>query len=294
MRYAFIERYHSRRWTVALMCEVLEVSRSGYYRWRGRPRSGRERANETLKGFLLRRAQQLRGIPGYRKLWREAVDAGYVCSKNRVHRVLQAAGYRSSTAPRPGYRRPVRGIVLPNVLGRRFKVSAPNRVWVSDITQIRCRDGWLYEAVVIDLCGRRVVGRAASRQNNAELVLGALRRAWRARQPKGCPGLLFHSDQGAQYTAREVQHWLAKRQVTISMSRVGNCWDNACAESYFAHLKKEWIRPLGLISRAEMMGELQYYSETYYNQIRRHSQANNLPPAVYEATLAAESNERVY
>lgn len=293
MRYAFIERHHSRRWTVALMCEVLEVARSGYYRWLGRPRSKREQANTTLRAFLLRRAEQLRGIPGYRKLWQEAVDAGYVCSKNRVQRVLQAAGYRSSTAPKRGHRRPPQGIVLPNVLNRRFEVGVPNRVWVSDITQVRCRDGWLYEAVVIDLCGRRVVGRAAGCQNNAALVLAALRQAWRVRRPNGSQ-LMFHSDQGVQYTAREVLRWLTRRKVTISMSRVGNCWDNACAESYFAHLKKEWIRPLGLISRTEMIGELQYYSKTYYNQIRRHSQANNLPPAVYEAMLTGESTESVY
>lgn len=275
------------------MCEVLEVSRSGYYRWLSRPPCRRKQANETLKGFLLSRAEGLGGIPGYRKLWQEAVEAGYVCSKNRVQRLLQAAGYRSSTAPRPGHRRPARGIVLPNVLNRQFKVGDPNRVWVSDITQISCQDGWLYEAVVIDLCGRRVVGRSAGRQNNAALVLSALRRAWRSRQPNGAR-LLFHSDQGVQYTAREVLRWLTKRKVTISMSRVGNCWDNACAESYFAHLKKEWVRPLGLISRSEMAGELQYYTETYYNQIRRHSQANNLPPAVYEAKLVGKSTESVY
>ena len=284
MRYAFIERYRSSRWTVALMCEVLEVSRSGYYRWLHRPASRREQANETLRSFLLNRAERQRGIPGYRKLWREAVAAGHICSKNRVQRLLQAAGYRSSTAPKAGHRRSTQGIVLPNILNRQFEVETPNRVWVSDITQIRCRDGWLYEAVVIDLCGRRVVGRAAGCQNNAALVLAALRQAWRDRQPRGAR-LLFHSDQGVQYTARDVLRWLAKRKVTISMSRVGNCWDNACAESYFAHLKKEWVRPLGLISRSEMAGELKYYSETYYNQIRRHSRANNLPPAVYEDTL---------
>lgn len=275
------------------MCEVLEVSRSGFYRWRSRPQSARERSNETLTAYLLRRAAELKGIPGYRKLWREAVDAGHACSQNRVWRLLQAAGYRSSTAPRPGYRRPVRGIVLPNLLNRQFDVPAPNRVWVSDITQICCREGWLYEVVIMDLCGRRVVGRAAGSQNVSGLVLEALRRAWRTRRPTGSR-LLFHSDQGAQYTAREVQHWLARRGVTISMSRVGNCWDNACAESYFAHLKKEWIRPLGLIGREEMMGELEYYSETYYNQVRRHSQAGNLPPALYEATLADQSTEGVY
>lgn len=286
MRFAFIERYHSQRWTVALMCKVLEVSRSGYYRWRGRPASEREQANQTLESWLLARAKELNGTAGYRKLWREAVDAGFVCSRNRVQRLLQDAGYRARGASKPGARRSESAIVLPNLLARRFEVEAPNRVWVSDITQIRCLEGWLYVAVILDLYARRVIGWSMGPVNSAELVRDALDRAWRARRPVG-KELLFHSDQGVQYTSSLVRHWLARRGVDLSMSRRGNCWDNACAESFFAQLKKEWVKPLGMISRAEMAGEVGYYCKTFYNRVRRHTKADNLPPAIYEARQAA-------
>lgn len=282
MRYAFIQRHHSARWTVSLMCEVLEISRSGYYRWLKRPASARAQANRSLQDWLLARAEALNGTAGYRKLWEDAVEAGFVCSKNRAHRLLQEAGYRARGAPRLGARRSSPAIVLPNVLNRGFEASAPNRVWVSDITQIRCIDGWLYVAVVLDLFARRVVGWASGAINSAELVQAALERAWRSRRPDGRQ-LLFHSDQGVQYTAAAVQRWLAARGVRLSMSRRGDCWDNACAESLFALAKREWLRPLGLIDREEMAGEVDYYFGEFYNRIRRHTRAGNLPPAVYEA-----------
>jgi len=285
VRFAFIERYHSDRWTIALMCEVLEVSRSGYYRWLKRPASERKVVNQSLLEWLLKRADELKGAIGYRKLWKDAVDAGFICGLNRVQRLLQQAGYRANGAPKPGARRPAPEIVLPNVLARRFDVAAPNRVWVSDITQIRCQEGWLYVAVILDLYSRRVVGRSVGPINNAELVQEALRRAWAARKPVG-KQLLFHSDQGVQYSAGPVRRWLARRKVQLSMSRRGNCWDNACAESFFAQLKKEWVKPLGLTTRAEMAGEVGYYCEVFYNQIRRHTKADNLPPADYEARQA--------
>jgi putative transposase len=270
------------------MCEVLEVSRSGYYRWLKRPPSARAQANRSLLDWLLARAEALNGTAGYRKLWEDAIEAGFVCSKNRVQRLLQEAGYRARGARKPGARRPSQAIVLPNVLNREFEASAPNRVWVSDITQIRCLDGWLYVAVVLDLFARRVVGWASGPINNAELVQSALKRAWRSRCPEG-QRLLFHSDQGVQYTAGPVQRWLASRGVGLSMSRRGDCWDNACAESLFAAAKKEWLRPLGLIGRDEMKREIDYYFGEFYNRIRRHTQAKNLPPAVFEERAAQRS-----
>ena len=209
-----------------------------------------------------------------------------MCSLNRVQRLLQGAGYRARGAPKPGARRSAPGIVLPNVLARRFEAEAPNRVWVSDITQIRCLDGWLYLAVVLDLYARRVVGWAAGPMNSAELVQRALERAWATRRPDGRQ-LLFHSDQGTQYAAGSVRRWLARRHVALSMSRRGDCWDNACAESFFAQLKKEWVKPLGLIERAEMAGEIEYYCETFYNRIRRHTKADHQPPALFEERRAA-------
>lgn len=265
------------------MCEVLHVSRAGFYRWLAGCQSVRHRANESLLAFLLRRAQELEGIPGYRKLWLEAVAGGYDCSKNRVQRLLQGAGYRASVACRPGYSKPDPGMpVLPNLLNREFSVAAANRVWVSDITQIRCDEGWLYIAIVLDLYSRRVVGWSASGVNNALLVTEALQQAWRQRKPEGGK-LLFHSDQGSQYRSENVMGWLTKRQVTISMSRPGNCWDNACAESFFALLKKEWTHRLGIIPRDGMKAEVRYYTEVYYPILRRHGTLGGMTPMAFEA-----------
>lgn len=264
------------------MCEVLEVSKAGYYRWLRRKPSARQQSNQTLLSFLEDVAQQQHGVPGYRKLWDEAVAAGYRCSKNRVQRLLQSIGYRSCTAPKPGHRKGSNDMpVLPNLLNRQFEVSEPNRVWVSDITQVRCQEGWLYVAIVLDLYSRRVVGWAAGPMNTADLVLLALHRAWRTRKPDGSR-LLIHSDQGSQYRSEDVMAWLTKRQVTISMSRRGNCWDNACAESFFAQLKKEWLNRLGTLSRQEILVEIRYYIEEYYNVVRRHGTIGSVAPAAYE------------
>lgn len=264
------------------MCEVLEVSRAGYYSWLKRPPSALAMANEELLAFLKATAQQLHGIPGYRKLWVEAQVVGFICGKNRVQRLLQQAGYRSCTAPKPGHRKVVCGLpVLPNLLNREFQVDQPNRVWVSDITQIRCTDGWLYLAVVLDLYARRIVGWAAGPINNAELVVTALSRAWQARQAHGNE-LLFHSDQGAQFHSEPVLAWLAKRQVTISMSRKGNCWDNACVESFFALLKREWLYRLGKLSRSDTLVEVEYYINRFYNEIRRHGTLGMQAPMAFE------------
>lgn len=282
MKFAFIKAHRSREWSVALMCEVLDVSRAGFYRWLSRPPSPRQCANGQLLGFLLDRAAELHGIPGYRVLHQEAVAEGYDCSLNRVQRLLQLVGYRSRVAPKPGWRKPGPGMpVLPNLLNREFRVPEPNRVWVSDITQIRCQEGWLYLAVVLDLHSRRVVGWAAGKVNAAELVLRALKRAWRARWPNGNQ-LLFHSDQGAQYRSEEVMGWLTRRGVTLSMSRRANCWDNACAESFFALLKKEWVSPLGSLPREEMQGEIEYYIDQFYLLLRRHGSIGGVTPAAFE------------
>lgn len=269
------------------MCEVLEVSKAGYYRWLGRKRSARQQYNQGLLAFLKHVAQQQRGIPGYRKLWQEAVAAGYICSQNRVQRLLQAVGYRSCTAPKPGYRKPEPGMpTLPNLLNRQFRVAEANQVWVSDITQVRCREGWLYLAVVLDLYSRRVVGWATGAQNSAALVKRAIKRAWRKRRPSE-NGLLFHSDQGSQYRSEDVMDFLHKKEATISMSRRGNCWDNACAESFFAQLKKEWLHRLELLSRRDMTVEIAYYIDEYYNVIRRHGALGSVAPAAFELQKAA-------
>lgn len=264
------------------MCKVLGVSRSGYYRWASRKPSARHQANQTLSRFLREEAERQHDIPGYRKLWLAAVQSGYVCSQNRVHRLLQRMGYRSVTAPRPGWRKPKPSLpARPNLLNRGFCVDKQDHVWVSDITQIRCQEGWLYIATVMDLYSRRIVGYDCSPQVDAALVNRAIKKAlsWRSVK-KGSS--LFHSDQGGQYQAEEVLTTLNKADFTISMSRRGNCWDNACAESFFSLMKREWLHHLGLISRREMKEAVRYYICEYYDGIRAHETLGGVAPRAYE------------
>jgi len=242
-----------------------------------------QKRHQSITLFLLERAKKMNSVPGYRKLWMEAQDEGYRCGKNQVQRLLQEAGYRSCTDLKPGYRRAVSTLpVLPNLLNRRFSIGERNKVWVSDITQVRCQEGWLYLAVVMDLGARQIVGYAQGAVNSSRLVLNALESAWKQHQPAGRE-LLFHSDQGTQYRSEEVMMWLNDREITISMSRRGNCWDNACAESFFAMLKKEWTKPLGTIERSDMGDEVRYYIEEFYPKMRRYMTLGGLTPSVYAA-----------
>lgn len=264
------------------MCEVLQVSRAGFYKWRQRCPSTRHVAQQTLLAFLLQTAEREHRVPGYRKLWQAAQEQGYACCQNTVQSLLQGEGYRSCVALKPGYRKPKPSMpTLPNLLNREFTTTGKNRVWVSDITQIRCTEGWLYIAVIIDLYSRAVVGWATSIMNTASLVESALDSAWTLRSPKG-KGMLFHSDQGCQYRSQEVVGWLNKKGFTLSMSRKGNCWDNACSESFFAQMKKEWFKGRGQLSRQETHRQTAFYIEAYYNTIRRHGALNYLSPMAFE------------
>ena len=200
-----------------------------------------------------------------------------------MQRLLQSVGYRSKSGKRRYTSRAKKEgtIKASNLLRRQFNVDRANTVWVSDITQVRCKDGWQYLCVILDLYSRKVVGWVTSRINNAELVIKTLRKAWSARQPDGS-NLLFHSDQGAQYVAKETVKWLTNRGVTVSMSRKGNCWDNACSESFFAQYKKEWIKNLNELSRSEMTTQTYFYIEKYYNSVRRHGTLGYKSPMQYE------------
>ena len=235
----------------------MSVSKAGYYKWLKQSLSQRASENDSLLEFLKKVSSDEHCIPGYRKLWKAAIDNGYECSKGRVQRLLQSMGYRSAAGK------------------RRYTV------WVSDITQVRCREGWQYLCVILDLYSRKVVGWATSRVNSADLVIRALKKTWDARKPDGSR-LLFHSDQGSQYRAKETISWLNNRQVTISMSRKGNCWDNACSESFFAQYKKEWMNNLNELSRSEMTVQSRFYIENYYNSVRMHGTLGNVSPMQYE------------
>ncbi|QFU21830.1 IS3 family transposase [Shewanella sp. YLB-09] len=286
IKFQFIQGYCSTRRTIKLLCDIFGVSRSGYYSWLVRKPSQRDKDNEVLSDFLKEKIAEHRSIAGYRKLWLDAVANGFDCNKKRVQSLLQVFDYRSKACKRKfGVVKPrLIETRAPNYLNREFEVAKPNTVWVSDITQIRCKEGWQYLCVIIDLYSRKVVGWATSYINSSELVIKSLKQAWVERRPNGSE-LMFHSDQGAQYRSFEVLKWLTKRKVTVSMSRKGNCWDNACSESFFAQLKKEWFSNLEELSRKEMTTQCRFYIDDYYNMVRRHGTLNGVSPIVFESRI---------
>lgn len=267
---------------ITVMCRVLEVSRSGYYAWRSR-RPG-VRAQE--EGFLLERIRrshkesyQTYGSPRITMdLRAEGIQAG----KNRVARLMRENGIRARRRRRfrPASQVCVGRLASPHLLERDFSATGPNQKWGSDITYIRTGQGWLYLAVILDLFSRLVVGWSFSRWINEQLILDALHLAL-GRRPIA-PGLIVHSDQGLQYTASEYRRILQAHQAVCSMSRKGNCWDNAVVESFFASLKKELVYPIPFSTRHQAQVEIFQYIECFYNRKRRHSTLDYLSPYDYE------------
>jgi putative transposase len=284
VRYACIAR-HRREFPVRLMCRVLEVSASGFYVWRRRSPSARAIADERLMLNVRIAHRHSNGTYGAPRVHRELQAEGVRVSKKRVARLMRADGL---VARRP--RRRVRTTdsahahpIAPNRLERQFDVNGVrmvNRVWVSDITYVPTRAGFQYLAVVLDLASRRVIGWAMRETLAAELVLRALRMALGARRPEA--GLLHHSDRGAQYACTEYQAVIAAHGMVASMSRKGNCWDNAVAESFFATLEVELIARSDWHTRDEARGAIFRYIETWYNSRRRHSTLDYRSPADYE------------
>ena len=281
MKYAFI-RDHAREWRVRRLCQVLEVSPSGYYGWLDRAPSARARANARLGEQIVsvhRASRQRYGSP---RVWEELRARGERCGRHRVARLMRRLGIRAKGARRfkvttdsgHGY------AVAPNRLKQRFSASAPNRRWASDITYVWTREGWLYLAVVLDLYSRAIVGWSAKPRQTRELVCNALTMALCRR--KSVEGLVAHSDRGTQYASDDYQRLLAENGIQCSMSRKGNCYDNAVVESFFATLKKELLDSDVPASRSSVKGELFEYIEVFYNRIRRHSALGYLSPMDYE------------
>ena len=280
MRYAFIKAQGSN-FPVRHLCQWLEVHPSGYYAWRNKPRSARFRANERLTGLIKQFWLESGGVYGYRKIYSDLRAYGEGCSRNRVHRLMRAAGLRAHV----GYRRPQHrsgqpSVVAPNRLQRAFDVDTPNETWVTDITYIRTHEGWLYLAVVLDLFSRRVIGWSMQSRITKELVLDALLMAVWRRKPSST--VMVHSDQGSQYTSQDWQDFLKAHGLEASMSRRGNCHDNAVAESFFQLLKRERIKRHVYATRDEARAEIFDYIEMFYNARRRHSFNDQLSPVEYE------------
>lgn len=264
------------------MCRVLGLNRSGYYAWRDRPESQRSRANRRLvveMAVIHRQYDRRYGSP---RMAEELCERGLPCGRHRVARLMRQAGIRAK-APRrfrvttdSDHTRPV----ASNVLNREFIVSRPNEVWASDITYVWTAEGWLYLAVILDLHSRLVVGWSTSARIDTDLVLESLRRALQRRQV--VPEALHHSDQGKQYAAQRYQKLLADNGIRCSMSRRGNCWDNAVVESFFATLKKERVHGERFANRQQAQTVLFEYIELFYNRIRRHSTLGQKSPAQFE------------
>ena len=280
MRYTFI-RTNSTVWPVRWLCRLLEVHPSGYYAWQKHPRSAGTIVNQRLTGLIKQFWLQSGGVYGYRKIHCDLRDIGEQCGENRVYRLMRAAGLRAQV----GYRRPRHRlsparVLAPNRLQRKFEVANPNETWVTDITHIRTHQGWLYLAVVIDLYSRKVVGWSMHSRIKKELVLNALLMSvWRRK-----PGSLVtvHSDQGSQYTSHDWQAFLDANNLQASMSRRGNCHDNAVAESFFQLLKRERIKRHIYSTRDDARGDVIDYIEMFYNTRRRHGFNEMLSPVEYE------------
>ena len=278
MRYAFIDRYR-HMYPVLVMCNVLEVSSSGYYAWRGRPESRRSREDCELKKKIRSIFNQSRQTYGSPRILDEFRDQGIPCGRKRIARLMKedhlvpkkARRFRRTTIAQPDHKK------APNLLGRQFTVGAPDTVWVGDITYLWTREGWLYLAVILDLFSRRVVGWAVRSHLGQELASGALDRALFERGRH--KDLLHHSDRGCQYTSNDYQKKLQDNGLSVSMSGKGNCWDNAVAESFFATLKVE----LGdsFSSRHAAREALFDYIEVFYNRQRRHTALDYLTPEEY-------------
>ena len=267
----------------------MGVHPSGYYGWLAVPRSARSREDEKLTGLIKQFWLQSGGRSGYRNIHLDLAEAHIRCGRDRVLRLMRSAGLRAQRGYRApkGYYGGKPNTVAPNLLDRNFDVEEPNQWWVSDITYIHTHEGFLFLAVVMDLFARNIVGWSMSHRITDDLVLHALTMAYWRRRPEGVVQL--HSDQGSQYTSGKCQRLLKTLQITPSMSRRGNCHDNAVAESFFANLKKEKIRRKRYPTRDEARQAVFEYIELYYNPKRRHTHNGRVAPAVYEKMCSVQT-----
>ncbi len=282
MKYRFIEK-HQTAYPVGQQCSVLGVSRSGFYAWRDRQKQEKKDSLRALIAHIHRIHQKSRRTYGSPRVQAELRAEGVICNHKRVARLMRLEGLQGRRTRRKvsttDSQHPFP--VAPNLLNREFEAEAPNKKWVADITYIPTREGWLYLAAVLDLYSRKIVGWGMSQQITADLVEDALRMALFERQPD--PGLLHHSDRGSQYASDQIRHILTANQIEVSMSRTGNCYDNAVMESFFSTLKCEWVHHQDYKTRTEASRDIFEYIAGFYNTVRRHSALGYLSPKDFEA-----------
>ena len=285
MKYFWIQG-QEEEYPVGRMCEVLGVSKSGFYAWRDRPESGRKKRREELAGKIRSVQSRHRGVYGSPRVVRVLRGEGEKVCENTVARIMREEGLGArrkrrfvprTTDSRHEHR------MAPNVLDRLFQTDRPNRKWAADITYISTKEGWLYLAGVIDLCSRKIVGWSMADHMRTDLVADALDMAIVRRDPPR--GLLHHSDRGVQYACDDYQELLQKHGIECSMSGKGNCYDNAVMESFWATLKVELLYPREDQSREEARAAIFEYIEVFYNRQRLHSSIGYLSPEMFEAGL---------
>lgn len=285
MRFAFIEQ-HRDVWPIKIQCAVLEVSRSGFYAWRVREPSPTELRREALTETIREVHQASRATYGSPRVYAELIARGERCNQKTVEKCMREADLRAkshrkfrvsttdSNHPHP---------IAPNIVNRDFKPSQKNETWTTDITYIPTAEGWLYLAVVEDLYTRKIVGWAMADHMESRLVVDALEMAVQRELPG--EGLVAHSDRGVQYASDHYQQLLNKYGITCSMSRKGNCWDNAPMESFFATLKKELVHHETYRTRTEARQCLFEYIEVFYNRVRRHSALGYKSPTQFAEAI---------
>jgi putative transposase len=282
MRFRFVEKYRDT-WPVRWMCEVLDLTCGGFHAWLKRPQSRRATEDAQLSAAIHRSFSESDQTYGARRVRRDLRDWGHRCGIHRVERLMRrenlVARRRRRPMPFDGGPRPEHSIA-PNILERQFAAAAANCKWVADFTYLWTAEGWLYVAAVMDLFSRRIVGWSMSSQMTAQLVTDAMLMAIWRRGPM--QALLHHSDQGSQYTSEQFQTLLREHGVRCSMSRSGDCWDNAAMESFFSTLKTERTSRKNYQTRDEARADVFDYIERFYNPRRRHSTLGYLSPADYE------------
>jgi len=281
VKYRFIEE-HRETFRVSALCAVLGVSRSGYYEWRERPPSERALENERLLGLIRQVHADSRENYGERKTWEALRAQGESCGRHRVARLRRLDGLTAKRVRRFRLAYAARNSEppAPNLLNWDFTTTKPNRVWVTDITFVPTRRGWLYVATMVDLFSRRVVGWAMSQRIDQQLVVDALHMAIRQRRPQH--GLIVHSDQGQQYAGSAYRTVLQQHGIVQSMSRKGNCLDNAVAESFFSNLKNELVHHIVFEDRDEARTAIFDYMEVFYNRKRLHQSLGFTSPIDFE------------
>lgn len=288
MRYECIARRRNQ-YPVKLMCQLLKVSRSGFYAWQSRPESQRAQDDLTLLEAIRRIHAASGGVYGAPRIHAELIEEGYQCGRHRVARLMRQAGlcgcprrrFKVTTQRDPSH------AVADNLLEQDFSASRPNERWAADITYVSTQQGWLFLAIVMDLYSRRIVGWSMDRWNSRHLAINALNMAIEQRQPEGV--LLHHSDRGAQYTSDDFRDELAKHGIECSMSARGNCYDNAVVESFFGLLKRERVNRTRYLTREEAEADIFDYIERFYNRKRRHGHLGNISPAAYEKLAIGQS-----